>query len=107
LDPVFPENKATHDLQRRTRRTQIEIIVAILEAALLGATKTALVYRSNLNFTLVERYIYLLETKGLLYAARAPEDRHSGGLYKTSAKGLEALATLRDAISLAFEETDR
>ena len=70
-----------------------------------GATKTTLVYRSNLNFTLVERYISLLETKGLLSLGPPPDDYHNGGVYKTSEKGREALGTLRDAIDLALEET--
>jgi predicted transcriptional regulator len=105
LGPVSPEDAASSDLHRRARRTQIEIIVAILEAALPGATKTTLVYRSNLNFTMVERYISILERKGLLSVGPPPDDNHNGGVYKTSEKGLEALATLRDAINLALEET--
>jgi predicted transcriptional regulator len=35
-------------------------------ASKAGATKTSLVYKSNLNFILIQKYIDLLQQKGLL-----------------------------------------
>jgi predicted transcriptional regulator len=48
------------------RRTRIDIIIEILEAAKAGVNKTGLVYRTNLNFRLAEKYIELMEKQGFL-----------------------------------------
>jgi predicted transcriptional regulator len=87
----------------RTRRTQVDIIVRILTVASEGEepTKTALVYRSNLNFTLVQKYIALLRRKGLL---EMDKSRYGSTTYKITKKGSEALEALRSAIGLVFEE---
>jgi predicted transcriptional regulator len=65
------------------------------------ATKTALVYRSNLNFVLVQKYIALLQRKGLL---EMDKTRYGSPTYKITKEGLEALKALRSAIKLVFEE---
>ena len=89
----------------RSRRTQIDIIVSILTVAseVEGGepTKTALVYKSNLNFTLVQKYIALLQRKGLL---EMDKSSHGSTTYKITKKGSEALKALRSAIGLVFEE---
>jgi predicted transcriptional regulator len=61
------------------RRTSIDVSVDILEAALNGANKTRIVYRSNLNFAIVRSYLDNLMKTGLLL-----ED---GGKYMTTRKG--------------------
>jgi predicted transcriptional regulator len=66
-----------------------------------GATKTALVYGSNLNFTLVQKYIAVLQRKGFLETA---PHSHGSTIYKTTKAGSEALGALRRAIGLVFEE---
>jgi predicted transcriptional regulator len=48
------------------RRTSIDVSVDILEAALYGANKTHIVYRSNLNFAIVRSYLDNLLKTGLL-----------------------------------------
>jgi predicted transcriptional regulator len=48
------------------RRTRIDIIIEILEVAKAGVNKTSLVYRTNLNFRLAEKYIELMEKQGFL-----------------------------------------
>jgi predicted transcriptional regulator len=55
--------------------------VEILRAALEGAKKTHIVYRANLNFDVVNRYLYLLKEKGLI--------EQNGNLYITTEKGRE------------------
>ena len=87
----------------RPRRNQIDIIVNILRiASKAGSTKTSLVYKSNLNFILIQKYIDLLQQNGLLEM-----DKTQNGLmiYKTTKKGSEALEALRIAINLVFEES--
>lgn len=94
---------ATHR-ELRPRRNMIDIVVAILEAASCGATRTHLVYKSNLNFLLIRKYIRLLEAKGLLEVLPSTNEGNRGPVYKTSDKGTEALAALQNALGLVFEE---
>ena len=65
------------------RRGKLEIMGDILRVAINGARKTEIVYKANLNFTRIERYILLLEKRGLIEIARP--------LYKTTPKGEEFL----------------
>ncbi len=53
----------------------------ILKAALEGAKKTHIVYNANLNFDMVNRYLEMLEEKGMI--------ERKGNLYVTTAKGKE------------------
>ena len=50
----------------KMRRSRIDIIIEILEVAKAGVNKTSIVYRTNLNFRLADKYIELLEKQGLL-----------------------------------------
>ena len=62
------------------RRTSVDVSVDILEAAMNGANKTRIVYRSNLNFAIVRSYLDNLMKTGLLLIS---ED----GKYMTTKKG--------------------
>jgi predicted transcriptional regulator len=62
------------------RRDKIDIIADILKVALHGAKKTHLVYKANLNFTVLKKYIIRLEENGLLMKI---DGRH----YITTQKG--------------------
>lgn len=44
----------------------MDIVVEVLEVAKNGVNKTAIVYRTNLNFKLADKYLVLLENQGLL-----------------------------------------
>ena len=48
------------------RRSRIDIIIDVLEAATTGVNKTSVVYRSNLNFKLAQKYLELLQKNGLV-----------------------------------------
>jgi predicted transcriptional regulator len=63
------------------RRSRTAISVEILRAALEGAKKTHIVYRANLNFEVVNRYLTLLKDKGLI--------EQKGNMYLTTEKGKE------------------
>ena len=52
----------------KERRGRLEIIADILLVARGEAKKTAIVYKANLNFKKVERYLPYLEEKGLIRA---------------------------------------
>ncbi|CAG1005050.1 hypothetical protein METP3_03679 [Methanosarcinales archaeon] len=51
---------------KKMRRSRIDIVVKILDVAKNGVNKTAIVYRSNINFTLAGKYLNLLEKQELL-----------------------------------------
>jgi predicted transcriptional regulator len=67
----------------KERRGKIELVIDILSVALDGARKTEIVYKANLNFTRIDRYIPFLEDRGLM--------ENSGPIYKTTEKGKEFL----------------
>ncbi len=48
------------------RRSRIDIIIDVLEVAAIGVNKTAVVYKTNLNFKLAEKYLELLQKQGLV-----------------------------------------
>ena len=66
------------------RRDKIEIIADILKVALCGAKKTHIVYKANLNFNVLKKYIIRLEDNGLLM-------KLDGGHYITTQKGSQFL----------------
>ncbi len=66
------------------RRNSLEIIVSILNEARTGVNKTRLVYRTNLNFLVIKKYIDLLTNRGLLQVDLRPNP-----VYVTTEKGLK------------------
>jgi predicted transcriptional regulator len=48
------------------RRNDLDICADLLKVAMDGAKKTQLVYRANLNFKIVKKYIERLSENGLL-----------------------------------------
>jgi len=48
------------------RRSRIDIIIDVLDASMMGVNKTSVVYRTNLNFKLADKYLGLLQKQGLL-----------------------------------------
>ena len=67
-----------------SRRDQLEVIADILRAALKGASKTRIMYRANLNFSRVNRYLAELLEMGLVSLEKAPG---GGTIYRTTEDG--------------------
>ena len=67
----------------KERRGKLEIMADVLSAARKGARKTEIVYKANLNFNRVERYLLHLEENGLI--------ENTGALYTTTDKGRKFL----------------
>lgn len=61
------------------RRSRIDIIIDVLDVAQMGVNKTSVVYRTNLNFKLADKYLELLQRHGLV--------ENSLDKYKTTDKG--------------------
>ena len=60
----------------------------ILKAALEGAKKTHIVYRANLNFDVINRYLVLLQDRGMIVK--------KDNLYVTTEKGKEFQELVRE-----------
>ena len=79
----------------------MQIIAELLEIASHGdTTKTALVYKANLNFTLVNRYLDHLEKRGLIQHVNGGQT----STYKLTEKGRAALDLLRRTMDEVLEE---
>ena len=74
------------------RRSGLDICADILEIARMGAKKTHIVYKANLNFRIVERYLRWLMEKGLL---RKKGER----LYMTTEEGLRFLQRYKELVN--------
>jgi len=48
------------------RRSSVMLMVGMLRAALKGARKTEIVYKTNLNFRQAQKYLDFLLSKGLI-----------------------------------------
>lgn len=64
------------------RRSNLEIVVEILQIAKKGAKKTRIVYGANLNFKMLGEYLAKLERAGLV-----TQSETDGSLIKTTEKG--------------------
>ena len=74
------------------RRNNLDITADILEVANQGAKKTQIVYKTNLNFLIVKKYLNNLMEKNLMNK----EDVH----YYTTEKGREFLNSYREFASM-------
>jgi predicted transcriptional regulator len=72
------------------RRSSDVIISQILEVCAKGASKTRIVYQSNLNFSTVNPYLDLLLERGLLEAVNGPRT-----VYKTTENGIELMKSFK------------
>ncbi len=70
----------------KRRRSSEAILSQILEACVGGASKTRIVYQSNLNFMTANPYIDLLTKRGLIEAIPGPHV-----IYKTTDEGIELM----------------
>ncbi|ARM77186.1 winged helix-turn-helix domain-containing protein [Acidianus manzaensis] len=72
----------------RNKRDQLEIIIDMMEVINKGYnSKSAVMKYANLSNTLLEKYIDVLVSKGLI--------EYSGGYYKLTDRGLQLLEKLR------------
>lgn len=68
------------------KRSEVEIYANILEVARDGAKKSHIVYKANLNFKIVKKYLGTLNRASLI---TVPEER--GKLFWTTEKGFKYL----------------
>ena len=68
------------------KRSEIEILADILRVSIEGAKKSHIVYKANLNFEIVRKYLDLLEKSDLI---TGPEGRNK--IFSTTEKGVRYL----------------
>ena len=73
------------------RRSRFEIMGEILSLATDGARKTEILYRANLNFNVINRYLNLLIQEGLISLTA-----DSARKLKTTEKGLGFLKAYKN-----------
>ncbi len=73
-------------------RDSLLIVRDILQAASKKATKTEVVYRSNINFVAAEKYITKLLTRGMLETVMD----EGKSKFQTTPLGLDALSKLTE-----------
>ena len=67
---------ALFNRRKRHHRSRIEIVADILEIARNGARRTRIMYLGNLSFVLLEKYLDMLSTCGLLAPGNGGERRY-------------------------------
>ncbi len=72
------------------RRNDLDICADLLKVAKNGALKTQLVYKANLNFNIVKKYIKRLSDNGLI--------KSENGHFFTTAKGSRFLAKYHELV---------
>jgi predicted transcriptional regulator len=72
------------------RRNDLDICADLLNVAKEGARKTQMVYKANLNFTIVKKYIKRLSDNGLI--------KSENGHFFTTDKGSRFLARYREFV---------
>ena len=80
------------------RRNELDIMADIVMVARNGSHKTGLVYKANLNFKIVKKYIKRMFDNGFL-------EKRDGMFYSTQ-KGIDFLESYRSTMNL-FSESPR
>ena len=76
----------------RKRRARHDIIIEVLQNAKGGAKKTSIMYKTNLSFFQLEKYLNALAKGGFL--------TENSGVWKTTRKGLDVIEACRICHSL-------
>jgi len=76
------------------RRDRVSIVIDILRAASIGASRTSIMYQANLNFCRFERYFGELVDEGLIEMVGLSETTRRP-LYKTTKKAIALLEELQ------------
>ncbi len=72
------------------RKSKKDISVAILKITKSGANKTRIVYKTNLDFVLADKYLDFLQHNGLV------EAKYDSTYYQITEKGTDYLNKMQD-----------
>jgi len=91
------------DRSRPKRRDKLVIITEIIGIAMKGASKTQIMYKANLSFNQLKRYLTLLSNQCLLKKSGCAGRE----IYKATPKGVEFMEIQRHLIDIINEERPR
>ncbi len=91
LIDLYKEKRLAKDFRVKKKRDSFSITISILSHAMHGTGKTQLVYRTNLNFGTMYKYLRLLMNSGLISAYILDGNKK----YKTTEKGISFLRELQ------------
>jgi len=77
------------------KRNSLEITAEMLSLCKQPQTKTRVMYRTNLSWRMLQKYLFQLQSRGLL-----EEVHHSLAKYATSRKGLKFVEKWRELVEL-------
>ena len=85
---------------RPKRRDKLVIMTEIIGIAIKGTSKTQIMYKANLSFSQLKRYLALLSHHSLL-----KKSAHAGReIYKATPKGIEFMEKQQQIMDLIKEE---
>lgn len=73
------------------RRSELDIIIEILDLSKEGAKKTSILYQSNLSYTQIQSYLPFLIKKEILEECIIKKKGKDRKYYRTTSKGLSLL----------------
>ena len=82
------------------RRGRLEIARDILMIAKTGARPTELVYKANLNFNILKKYLQEMEEAGLIEVEVIPNDKRKTRRYTTTGWGFEFMRSLERTLAM-------
>jgi len=82
------------------RRGRLEIARDILMVAKTGAKPTELVYKANLNFNVIKKYLPEMEEAGLIEVEVINHGKKETRLYTTTGRGFEFLSSLERTLAM-------
>jgi len=86
----------------KRKRGHLEIARDILEVAKEGDRPTALVYKSNLNFNVIKRYLSEMEEAGLIIVEAVKVGGSRTRLYHTTEKGMSFIESLSRTLEIYY-----
>lgn len=89
----------TQKVSSSIHRGQLDIVADILNVSIDEVRKTHIMYRCNLSFKQLKRYLGFMMRKGLLHPVLEPKKTDSG-LFEITTKGKEFLRAYKDLKSL-------
>jgi predicted transcriptional regulator len=81
------------------RRSELDIVIEILNLSKEGAKKTSILYKSNLSYTQLQSYLPFLIEKEILEECQIKSNGKDYKCYKTTSKGLGLLDAAQEIVS--------
>lgn len=88
-----------HKISSSIHRGQLDIVADILNVSIDEVRKTHIMYRCNLSFKQLKRYLGFMMRKGLLHPVLEPKETESA-LFEITTKGKKFLKAYKDLKNL-------